>query len=47
MVRLSPLKHRNPNVLGRYSFTATQPAGGTLRPLGDPEAAGLDDDAEN
>jgi hypothetical protein len=34
------------NVLGRYSFTATQPAGGTLRPLRDPDAAGLDDDED-
>lgn len=44
VARLSPLKHRNLNVLGRYSFTATQPAGGTLRPLRDPVAAGLDDE---
>jgi hypothetical protein len=44
-----PLKHHNLNVLGRYSFTATQPAGGTLRPLRDPDRAGLDDEdgAEN
>ncbi len=33
VARLSPLKHKNLNVLGRYSFTTTQPAGGTLRPL--------------
>lgn len=46
MARLSPLKHRNLNVLGRYSFAATQPAGGTLRPLRDPDAAGLDDDED-
>lgn len=46
VARLSPLKHRNLNVLGRYSFTATQPAGGTLRPLRDPDAAGLDDDED-
>lgn len=46
VARLSPLKHRNLNVLGSYSFTATQPAGGTLRPLRDPDAAGLDDDED-
>lgn len=40
VARLSPLKHRNLNVLGRYSFTATQSAGGTLRPLRDLDAAG-------
>jgi hypothetical protein len=28
VARLSPLKHRNLNVLGRYSFTASTPAGG-------------------
>lgn len=44
LARLSPLKHKNLNVLGRYSFTATLPAGGTLRPLRDPDAAGLDDE---
>jgi hypothetical protein len=44
LARLSPLKHKNLNVLGRYSFTATQPAGGTMRPLRDLDAAGLDDD---
>ncbi|MFA7764367.1 hypothetical protein V6D24_17585 [Streptomyces sp. NRRL S-448] len=44
IARLSPLKHRNLNILGRYSVTATQPAGGTLRPLRDPDAAGLDDE---
>lgn len=41
--RLSPLKHKNLNVLGRYSFTPSVPAGG-LRPLCDPDAPGLDDD---
>ncbi|MGX1541101.1 hypothetical protein [Streptomyces adustus] len=40
------LKHRNLNVLGRYSFTASTPAGGGLRPLRDPDAAGLDDDED-
>ncbi|MEV0039688.1 hypothetical protein [Streptomyces sp. NPDC050804] len=29
---------------GRYSFTATQPTGGTLRPPQDPDGAGLDDE---
>lgn len=46
VARLSPLKHRNLNVLGRCSFSATQPADGTLRPLRDPDAAGLDDDED-
>lgn len=46
VARLSPLKHNNLNVLGRYSFTPTQPAGGTLRPLRDPDAAGFDDDED-
>lgn len=46
VARLPPLKHKNLNVLGRYSFTPTQPAGGTLRPLRDPDAAGLDDDED-
>jgi hypothetical protein len=40
------MKRRNLNVLGRYSFTATQPAGGPLRPLRDPDAVGLDDDED-
>lgn len=40
---LSPLKHRNLNVLGRYSFTASVPREG-LRPLRDPDAVELDDD---
>ncbi len=44
IARLSPLKHRNLNVLGRYSFTASTPASGALRPLRDPDAAELDDD---
>ncbi|SDP70448.1 Tn3 transposase DDE domain-containing protein [Streptomyces sp. cf386] len=40
ITRLSPLKHRNPNLLGRYSFTASPstPAAGALRPLSDAEA---------
>jgi hypothetical protein len=44
VARLSPLKHRNLNVLGRYSFTASVPAAGSLRPLRDPDAVGLDDE---
>jgi hypothetical protein len=43
IARLSPLKHRNLNVLGRYSFTASQPIDG-LRPLRDPDTVNLDDD---
>ncbi|MCX4548221.1 MULTISPECIES: Tn3 family transposase [unclassified Streptomyces] len=43
VARLSPLKHRNLNVLGRYSFTASVPRDG-LRPLRDPDAVDLDDD---
>lgn len=46
IARLSPLKHRNLNVLGRYSFTASTPASGALRPLRDPEAAELDDEED-
>ncbi|MEW9516148.1 hypothetical protein [Streptomyces tubercidicus] len=42
--RLSPLKHRNLHLLGRYSFTASTPAAGALRPLCDPEASELDED---
>ncbi|MDQ0791694.1 hypothetical protein QFZ58_000182 [Streptomyces sp. B1I3] len=33
-------------MLGRYSFTASTPAGGGLRPLRGPDAAGLDEDDE-
>jgi hypothetical protein len=47
VARLSPLKHRNLNVLGRYSFTASTPAGGGLRPLRDPDAPELDEDEED
>ena len=43
VARLSPLKHRKLNVLGRYSFTASVPREG-LRPLRDPDADELDDD---
>ncbi|MDV5144046.1 hypothetical protein R1T08_07160 [Streptomyces sp. SBC-4] len=34
------------NVLGGYSFTASTPAGGGLRPLRDPDAFELDEDGE-
>ncbi|WSB75092.1 transposase [Streptomyces sp. NBC_01775] len=44
IARLSPLKHRNLNLLGRYSFTASTPAAGVLRPLRDPDAPELDED---
>ncbi|WP_415958277.1 Tn3 family transposase [Streptomyces sp. 021-4] len=44
IARLSPLKHRNLNLLGRYSFTASVPAAGALRPLRDPDAIELDED---
>ncbi|MGW7090161.1 hypothetical protein ACWGH2_42640 [Streptomyces sp. NPDC054871] len=43
VARLSPLKHRNLNVLGRYSFTASVPRDG-LRPLRGTDAVDLDDD---
>lgn len=46
VARLTPLKHRTLNVLGRYSVNASIPAGGSLRPLRDPRAAGLDDDQD-
>lgn len=44
IARLSPLKHRNLNLLGRYSFTASTPAAGALRPLRDPDEPELDED---
>ncbi|MFJ2893540.1 Tn3 family transposase [Streptomyces sp. NPDC087218] len=47
IARLSPLKHRNLNLLGRYSFTASVPAAGALRPLRDPDAQELDEDGED
>lgn len=43
VARPSPLKHRNLNCLGRYSFTPSTPAGG-LRPLRGPDAVDLDED---
>ncbi|WTB60231.1 hypothetical protein OH735_02085 [Streptomyces sp. NBC_01618] len=43
---MSPPNHKNLNVvLGRYSFTTSQPGGG-LRSLRDPDAVGLDEDDE-
>ncbi|OHV42279.1 hypothetical protein CC117_11875 [Parafrankia colletiae] len=47
VTRLSPLKHANLNVLGRYSFRASGPAGGALRPLRDPKESDDDDEAED
>lgn len=44
-VRLSPLKFKNPNVLGRCSFTPSTPRQG-LRPLRDPDAPELDEDED-
>nr|BFD86944.1 hypothetical protein StreXyl84_63450 [Streptomyces sp. Xyl84] len=46
IARLSPLKHANLDVLGRNSFTASTLAAAALRPLRDPDAAGLDDDGD-
>ncbi|MFG2873976.1 Tn3 family transposase [Streptomyces sp. NPDC048337] len=47
IARLSPLKHKNLNVLGRYSFTSSTPAGGVLRPLRDPNAPIPEDEEED
>lgn len=44
VTRLSSLKHRNLNLLRRYSFTASVPAAGALRPLRDPDGPELDED---
>ena len=44
VVRLFPLKHANLNVLGCYSFRASTPAGGGLRPLRDPATADTDEE---
>jgi hypothetical protein len=46
ITRLFPLKHRNMNLLGRYSFTASTPAAVALRPLSDADALELDEDDE-
>lgn len=44
IARLSPLNHRDLNLLGRNSFTASTTAAGALRPLRDPDASELDGD---
>ncbi|MFJ1900516.1 Tn3 family transposase [Streptomyces sp. NPDC088115] len=44
VARVSPLKHANLNVLGRYSFRSSTPVDGGLRPLRDPGAPELDED---
>ena len=44
VARLSPLKHANLNCLGRYSFHASTPAAGGLRPLRDPRAVEAEED---
>ncbi|MER7665400.1 hypothetical protein [Streptomyces sp. NPDC096193] len=36
--------HRDLNLIGRYSFTASVPAAGALRPMHDPDAPELDED---
>ena len=46
VARLSPLKHANLNVLGRYSFRASIPAGGGLRPLRSPATADAGEEDE-
>lgn len=46
VARLSPLRHANLNVLGRYSFRASTPVGGGLRPLRDLDAAQEDEPDE-
>jgi hypothetical protein len=40
----SPRYLKQLNLLVGYNFTATQPAGGILRPLRDPDTAGPDDE---
>lgn len=44
IAHLSPLKHRNLNLLGRYSFTASTPAADALRPLRDADTMEVDED---
>ncbi|MFI8944080.1 hypothetical protein [Streptomyces syringium] len=46
VARLSPLRHANLNVLGRYTFRHSGPAGGGLRPLRDPADAGDDEEPD-
>ncbi|MFE3598058.1 hypothetical protein [Streptomyces sp. NPDC059142] len=41
------LQHRNLNLLGRHSFTASTPVAGTLSPLRDPDAPEPDEDEED
>jgi hypothetical protein len=44
VARLSPLGFKHINMLGRYAFTLPETvARGELRPLRDPNAAGIDD----
>ncbi|WP_317441046.1 Tn3 family transposase [Streptomyces collinus] len=47
VARVSPLKHANLNVLGRYSFRSSTPVDGRLRPLRDPGAPELDEDNDD
>ncbi|MGW4965614.1 hypothetical protein ACWEPL_51045 [Nonomuraea sp. NPDC004186] len=47
VARLSPLRHANLNVLGRYSFRPSGPSGGQLRPLREAAEADDDEDAED
>jgi hypothetical protein len=47
VARLSPLRHANLNCLGRYSFRASTPAAGHLRPLRDPVITDLDEDEDD
>lgn len=42
--RLRGENHRNLNLLGRCSFTASVPAAGALRPLRDPDTPEVDED---
>jgi hypothetical protein len=44
LARLSPLKHRNLNLLGRYSFTASTLAAGVR--CATPDAPEVDDDGD-
>ncbi|MBD2829927.1 hypothetical protein ID875_21425 [Streptomyces globisporus] len=46
IAHLSPLKHRNLNLLGCYSFTASTPATDALCPRHDPDAPELDEGDE-
>ena len=44
IARLSPLGHKHVNMLGRYAFTLPDTvARGELRPLRDPQTAGVDE----